>query len=306
MFSFESLANVLSYDEETKQQIMLGSPFIFSGISGALFSTLTMVVISRYCHYHALSAYVISNLIIELSLLLIGGIPDATSTLASHAIGAGNYKMAGSYSQISTVLYVTMSIPFLGACWFWMETGLQLFGLDEITVEIGTKYTKVAIFHHLIEGMYDALFVLLDINGYEKETTLYGTVYGAIELGLVWGLLATVKGFDLFWVGVTHLCVDLVLNGIFLSSAIWLGWFDAFWEGLVKTCALSNKSAVWTVLSTAIPLSIGSFLEYGEVSYYAYFPWSFSRIIHIIQDVLISFVTEVAGTYNVCGSPGTC
>ncbi len=260
------LEQIVRYDDETKKIFKLGGPFILSGITEALFSTLTIVAISRYCQVQVLSAYIVSNLIIGLSLTLIGGIPDAIATLCSHAIGADNYKIAGSYAQISTVLYVVISIPLLGFWWLCIGRSLQCLGLDEITVEIGTNYTKIVIFHYLIEGMYDALYVLLDINGYELYTTYSGIVHGGVELGLVWLLLATVKEFDLFWVGVTHLCVAILWNSIFLGIAISLGWFDAFWEGLVKTCALSNKSAVWTVLSTAIPLSVGSLLEYGEVS----------------------------------------
>ncbi len=261
-----TLADIVRLDTEMKRLIKLGTPFTISGITEALFETLTIVIISRYCHIHALSAYVVSNLLIELSVTFVGGIPDAITTLCSHAIGADNYKMAGSYAQISTVLYAIMSVPLLAAAWMYMESGLQLFDLDDVAVEIGTKYTKVIIFHFLIEGLYGALFVLLDINGYEEYTTLYGIFYGGVELVLVWVLLATVEGFDLFWVGVTHLCIGIFLNSMFLGSAIWLGWFDPFWEGLVKTFALKNKSAVLNVVSTAIPLSIGSLLEYGEVS----------------------------------------
>lgn len=258
------LADIATYDKETKRLIKLGTPFMISEVSEALFEALTIILISRFCQIDALSAYIASLTLVELSLTLIGGIGEAITTLCSHAIGAGNYKMAGAYAQISTILYVILSIPFLGMWWFFMDDCLQLFGLSETSVDIGTQYTKIVIFHYMLEGVYGALFVLLDVDGYENYTTLYGLFYGGFELILMWVLLATVDGFDLFWVGVTHLCVDIFLNSIFLGSAIWLGWFDPFWEGLVKTFSLTNKSAVMNVLSTAIPLSIGSLLETGE------------------------------------------
>jgi hypothetical protein len=65
-------------------------------------------------------------------------------------------------------------------------------------------------------------------------------------------------------VGIAELGVSLFIYVMFGIFVVYRGWLDPFWHGMTKTFALKNSSAVKNLLHTAIPLSIGSLLEYGE------------------------------------------
>jgi len=63
---------------------------------------------------------------------------------------------------------------------------------------------------------------------------------------------------------VAMLLTNFVFFVIFTIIAVCNGWLDPYWDGMFKTFAFKNKVAVKNVIETAIPLSIGSLLEYGE------------------------------------------
>jgi len=87
---------------------------------------------------------------------------------------------------------------------------------------------------------------------------------GIVEVAVVWLALAFWDDVDLFWVGVIHLATGTFFLFIFTIMATCLGWMEPFIPGLTRSFALKNKNAVMYVLRQAVPLSIGSLLEYGE------------------------------------------
>jgi len=262
--AYHELGVIATPDKETRRIFGLGAPFVLASIVDSAFEALCVALISKYLGIEALQAYVITNLLIGLSDVLVGGFLDALDTVCPHAIGAGNHKLAGQYVQISTIIYAIGSLPIMGM-WLWiMEDCLRLFGMSDDVVEIGVQYTKVVIFDYLLSGLFDSFTGLLDVIGYVKEGTAFDIVAGAADAVVLWVILETVPGITLYWVGVIHLISCIVTSILFTSIAVFRGWLDPFWEGLVGSNALKNISAVKYVVRTAIPLSLGSLLEYGE------------------------------------------
>jgi len=106
--------------------------------------------------------------------------------------------------------------------------------------------------------------LLPGISGYAVATTISGLVTSVIAIVLLWLLLAHVEGFDLSWIGVMHLIEYVVVFALFGVASVWLGWFEPYWDGMTGAFAFKNTEAVKNVVKTAIPLSLGSLLEYGE------------------------------------------
>ncbi len=175
-------------------------------------------------------------------MTFVEGIGESLHTLCSHAIGAGNYKLAGQYTQISTLLYTAFSVPILVCWWFGLETCLELFGINSLSVAIGSKYGKAVMFHYFAEGVCDSCIALLDVSGHEMHTMMFGVIARTLSFILTWSLLATVDGFDLYWVGMTQLCTSVFFYGVFFMLAVCLGWFKPYWPGMIKTFALKVSS----------------------------------------------------------------
>jgi len=141
---------------------------------------------------------------------------------------------------------------------------IRLFQLDEEVVRIGVEYTKIAIFHYLLEGVFDGYTTLLDISGYALPATMFDIVWSFLDLATTWLCLHFIDDFDLFWVGVGQVVVAVLCYILFTCIAVFSGWLDPYWRGMFGSNGFKNTMAVRNIIETSIPLSIGSFLEYGE------------------------------------------
>lgn len=261
------LIDITKIDKESKSILKLGIPLTVSEVAEAIFEAVSVALISRYLGVNALSAYVITNLLIGLSDTFINGVGDALNTVCSHAIGCENYKLAGQYVQIAMIIYIACAVPLFGMWWFIMDMCLRLFGVNEYVVSIGSDYTKVVIFHYLLEGIYGTFRSLLDVSGYAAHATIIDILFEITELVVIWVFLATADWMNLFWVGLMQALVSSLCMILFLMYAWLKGWLKPYYDGLFKTFGLSNTPAVKYVLSTATPLAFGSLLEYGEVGF---------------------------------------
>ncbi len=220
----------------------LGIPFTLSEVSEAFFDAVTVALISHYLGVNALSAYVVTHLLVGLSETLIDGVYECLGIVCPHAIGAENYFLAGQYVQIAMVLYFIFAIPVMGVWWFFMGDCIRLFGLDESVVVIGEEYTKIVIFHYILEGIFEAYTGLLDMVGYALQATIFDIIVGIVEVSVVWLALAFWDDVDLFWVGVIHLAAGTFFLFIFTVLATCLGWLEPFIPGLTRSFALKVRN----------------------------------------------------------------
>ena len=260
----EKTFSVIRYDKETSRILILGIPFVLAAVSEALFDAITLALVSKYLGVEALSAFVVTNVLLGLTDTFIKGVADALNTVCSHAIGADNYFLAGQYTQIALMIYVIGSVPLCVCWWFLMDDAIRWFGMNERVVEIGAQYTKLVMFDYMAVGMFDTFTALLDVSGYALPATIMDLVAASLDLLSVWLLLMFVEGMDLFWVGMAQMVSSVVIYGVFVCFVVCKGWIDPFKSGLVHSFGLKNIPAVKYVLKTAIPLSIGTLLEYGE------------------------------------------
>ena len=235
--SIKQFIYIANFDSESKRILHLGIPFTISSMSDAIFDAITTALISNYLGVKSLSAFIVVNLLIELSTLVSGGLVESVDTICAHAIGAENYKLAGQYVQISTVLYIGLSIPLFTLWYFVMGDCIRLFGFGDDVVAIGEEYTKIVVFDYIMDGIADAYTELLDMTGYATQGMIFDVVTGAIDILVVWLLLAFAPGMSLFWVGAAHLIGTVVCFIVFTSICICLGWLDPFLEGMVHTFA---------------------------------------------------------------------
>lgn len=263
---WNNLVDIANPDKETKRLIHLGTPLTLAEVSEAVFDALTVALVSHYLGVQALSAYVVANLLVGLSEIFVKGVIESLGTVCAHAIGADNNFLAGQYVQISMIFYCVASVPLMGIWWFFMDDVIRLFGLDDSVAEMGASYAKALIFHYSFVGIFDGCTVLLDIVGYAMHATLYDLFVGTVEIVTLWILLATVDGFNLFWVGVYQLITAASFLIIFLIVSNMVGWLDPFLPGMTRSFALKvsllskydlgqHKVLLWFSLNFSIILA---------------------------------------------------
>ena len=226
-------------DAETRRLVHLGIPMTISCVMESAFEAITIAVISQYLGTNEIAAYVTVHLVLGMTDELFNGLIAAESTVCSHAIGHGNNFLAGQYVQIGVFVYIVFSIPAMAMWAFVMGDLLKFLGFSDVIARIGVEYTRVVVFHYLMEGVAESYCVLLDITGHETFGMFVDLAEGVADVGVVWVMLEYVPGIDLVTVGFMHLVIAVVFFIFMLGAALCKGWLADYWSGMLGSFALT-------------------------------------------------------------------
>lgn len=235
---FDRLLDIAYHDGESRRIVKLGIPLTLSAFAGSVFETITVVLVAQYLGTKDLTAYVVNDLLVGLSDTFITGVQQSLNTVCSHAVGMGDYKLAGQYVQISSVTYILFATPLLGMWCFLIDDVMIWMGLGEEVAMISLRYTRVVVFHYAMEGFSEGIFTLLDITGHEVFGTTIDLIEGISELGLVWLRLSTGNNLELADLGYIHLASAAFWYVVTIVIVLYKGWLDEFLPGILKTNAL--------------------------------------------------------------------
>jgi len=264
--AIDSLLEIADPDAETNRIVRLAIPYTLSEMASTISDMIQVVIVSRTLGTDPLTAFVVTYVLIGLTDEFLMGVSSAQDTISAHAIGAGNNLLAGQYLQICAIVFALFSTPFYVLWSLVMDDVLLFLGLSPHVAQIGLEFTRVTVFHYFMDGVAGCFFLILDITGHEDfgfGLQIAEEIIGTIVLLSV---LIPSPNATLVTVAIINLGISFVFYAIYFSWAVYKGWFDSFWEGIFHSFAFKNKKAVSNLLRTAVPLSIGTFLEYGEVS----------------------------------------
>jgi MATE family multidrug resistance protein len=209
-----------------------------SEVIDALLEAVSVAIIANYLGTEALTAYVLSELLIGLSDEFISGPSEALNTLCAHAIGAENYILAGQYVQIAAVIYLIMGIPSLAVWYIWIGDVVLLMGLSDKVALITAQYTKIIVWHYLLSGLFDGYNALLDITGYVTIGAILDIIYGLIEVTVLWIMCKYWDGVNLVHISLVELGLSIVFFILYTLLVICQGWLSRFTKGMLGTFAL--------------------------------------------------------------------
>jgi len=252
-----------SIDNETKRLFQLAVPMTLSLISGALFDIVDTLIIAQFMGLNALAAYTIVEAFLGISDCFFAGLVDTVGTLAAFAIGNENYHLAGQYVQITSVMYVVCSIPVI---LFWLsltDTIVEFLGCPVYVAEAAQLIASWLNWSYLISGVHCAFTGLLDVSGHETFGAIMDFIFCIIDS---FALYIALKFFQADWfeLGIMWITLEVIQAIVTFIIAYKKGWLDKYMDGMCYSFALKNTAAVKYVVETAIPLSIGEFLAYGE------------------------------------------
>jgi len=261
------LVTLSEYDSEMSRLVKLTIPFAFNSIFEASMEVIFAIIIGKLMGTDALTTFVVVDIFLGTTSEFIGGIIDAQITLLSHAIGAGNNYLAGQYVQISTISYVLLQMP---AILFWRYTIYSLIiwlGFDNSIATYAQQYANVAVFCDLVAGISEGIHSILEVTDHENFSAIMDFIQGILNLAIAFCLLYIKGPQNTTLMDLAYL--DLIMEIIFtLITVIYCGfyriWLKPFIPGMMKNFAFKNTVALKNVISTAVPLSIGSLLSYGE------------------------------------------
>ena len=262
--SFNNLVNICKCDDGTKRILRLAVPFTFSGMVEEVLEIISLSIISLNLGTDVLSAYILVETLIEITSEFAGGAIDSQAPLVSHALGAGNNKLAGQYVQICTILYVVIQLLFV--C-FWSAFTydiILLMGFDSTVAQMAQEYGRLAIWCDVIGGISEAYSDFFEVAGREIFIAVVGNAEAVAEFSALAIAILIFNG-SLISVAIIEI-VNTVLFFVFtVAYTFWKGWAQPFSTGMLGSCSVKNRFAVMQVIKTATPLAFGSVLIYGEV-----------------------------------------
>jgi hypothetical protein len=274
----------------------LCGPFLIQAIVAAASEMLRLALVGHQLGTAALSSFVIVDLVVRLTSDVVGSIIISGNTLITQISGepaSSNERVnafkAGRYLQLSMILYVLGSLPFIVIWSNSMGQVLLFLGYDDKTAEIGRLFATPYALASLFGGLCTGLHFMLDVIGHEVESTILTGVAEAgttsvLALYLCWKFLfPTASLVDMGYVYLTCKLLYLLILCMVIQRQKWL---NDYAEGLFlfknqqtmasevddqELIAFSNTEAISLMLTNASSVAVATLVLHGELQILIFF-----------------------------------
>ena len=251
------------WDDEMKKIIGLALPYTAHTIVVDVFKLLEVGIIGRSLGTSDLSAYFATEFAISFATMFFHGILASLKVLVSHAHGAKNVKLAGTYVQIGIWTHHLFSLPLILYGWNNFDDIVLRLGLDEETAESAELYARFVFIYEAV-GIYDgALHCVLDVSGHEKYSAISNGVRAFISFLTVFIVSKVNKSAKLWMVGAIHVAIKVLfifINGCYICYKQWL---VDYWNEMSKN-PFKDWRTVKTLWKASLRLSSGRVIENCE------------------------------------------
>ena len=239
---WKTVLAVCLWDNEMKRIVKLSAPYSLSGLLQGIMETILVALVAHFLGSEAVAAYTLVEVVLGVTSEFFGGVLAAEATLCSHAIGAGNYKLAGQYVQLSALIYTICIIPNIVFWLFFLDDAIRWFGFNEATVELGYRFGVIVLFHEWLEGMGYAYHGLLDVMGREVWSTIISFFEDLSDVVVSLLVLLYREDTTLQDLALIHLAVGIVFFVFNCWYTVYRGWMNPYLEGMVGSFAVSVSS----------------------------------------------------------------
>jgi Na+-driven multidrug efflux pump len=189
---------------------------------------------------------------------------DAQATLCAHAVGAGNYFLAGQYIQLTQIVFVlTGFLPLLVMGSFMYQLLVWLDVSNDVAT-LGGSFASVQVIALLVDGFNNAQMQFLsaiDPSIYSNVIEILMNASYTAGVAVYLNRNSNASLVDLAWIKLSVAVLFIPINIIVLSMR---GWLDLCWVGMARSNSLKNKQALKQMLKTGVPLGIGSLIRESE------------------------------------------
>jgi MATE family multidrug resistance protein len=260
-----NLRSIVSFDKETKKILRIALPFTIQGLASTSLSNVCLAMVGRHVGTKAVAAYALVQILVGLTDGVIQGPIWACTTLCSHAVGAGNYFLAGQYIQLAMLTYLLLNIPAVYFWWTYMAEVISFLEWgDEETAQMSEDFIKVYIWSYVLGGISTCVWQLLEVADHAAEGSVMSVAWGVVNVIVISTLVNVKEQATLTDVGLCYIGTALFFIGITFALAEFKGWLRPFKGGLFRSVSLTNWTAIKLMVTQAIPLAFGSLLSNAE------------------------------------------
>jgi hypothetical protein len=267
----------------------LSGPYLTQALIAAASEMIRLALVGHQLGTAALSAYVIVDLLVRLTSDIVGSIIYSGNTMISQVSDGSdstaescNAFKAGRYLQLSLILFVFGSLPFIVMWSLCMDELLIFLGYDDEMAEIGRLFAMPYTLTYLFCGLCTGLHFMLDVIGHEVESTIMTALAeivttSVLALFLCWKPLF--PNATLVDLGFVYLVCEFLYFLTLLMVIRHYKWLDEYTDGLSffrnrqiviskeddpEVLTFSNTAAISLMLTNASSLAFSMLVYHGE------------------------------------------
>jgi Na+-driven multidrug efflux pump len=251
-------------DVETKRILNIALPFTLSEFILSMCEVVHLAFISRYLGTPAVAALTAVDIFLGTTSEFLGGIIDSQLSITSHALGVGNNYLAGQYVQQAQILFTLFYIPTYVFWWHYVYPATLWLGMSEKVAIMAQSYARVQMINDWMDCMSCSIHSMYEVSDHVWFSSISDVIFEGLGLAAVIPALIYIEGVNL----VTLAYIDMGLESLGIIFAIFYplhkGWLKIFIPGWLCNFSLTNTTGVWNLMRTALPLSFGELVAYGE------------------------------------------
>lgn len=279
---------------------LLAFPITLQSLMLALVAAADAFMLGRL-NQDAMAAVSLATQIQFVQNMLLGAIVSGVGILGAQYWGSRNYRVLDEIFGISVRESAIISLIFFAGCYFYPEKLMLLFASDEILINTGAEYLRVASFSYLLTGISQCYLAIMRVseNAFMSAWISSGAVIlnivfnlififgfcGAPAMGVRGAALATViaRGVELLW------CITISCKRSFiqlkLSSLLRINWLLEldFWK---YSLPILGSFILWGVGFTSYTAIMGHMGRDAAAA---------NSIAAVVRDLLCCLCNGVAG-----------
>lgn len=268
----DGLVSLTAPDYDKWNVLKASIPLTLGASSEALFRLVTVAFISQKLGTESMIAFLLVGLFVrKTSEELAGAIIDALSAFVQAVMDRTssdpkeNNYIAGQYIQLAFLLQLFLNIPLL-LVWatFTRQFVIWLRFSDDIA-GIAAEYASIVVVAYIVQALSRTLTVIFHISGHEQFESVIDLVASAMQVIAIASVVVVVEGVDLVEVAYIQVLIALASAILKIAYPVASGWMKPYRRGIFQNIAfLNHKAGICHLLKAALPLFLGTVLEYGE------------------------------------------
>jgi hypothetical protein len=244
----------------SKRILRLMVPFVSPAMIQGMLQISTLVVIGMGLGTSDLAAYlIVQGFVVKWTLQGVSSGWFGALQELTRSTSLATKTQTGQYTQLSMTLLIASVMPIWILWTLVIQDLLRWLNMDEGIVDAAMQYTYIAMVLALLKAVSESVhFLLIRANHatYCNTVILMEEALVLVISGL-WGWLGTA---NLVTFGLVQLELAVTFFAWTVGVALYSGWLDDYQSGLLGSCAASNRTALWKLVETAIPLILGNIL----------------------------------------------
>lgn len=298
------LTDILHDKVFNRKLISLALPITLQNLMLALVAAADALMLGKL-NQDAMASVSLATQIQFVQNMLLTAIASAIAILGAQYWGKNDRKVIGEIFGISVRESLIVSVLFWGGCFFFPEALMKIFAKDEILINLGADYLRIASWSYLITGVSQCYLAIMRVSEHASRSAWISS--GAVIFNIILNAIFIFGVGPIPQMGIKGAALATVLARVIeLGWCLWSSYEKTFIRLELKTLCHYNWRLIFDFWKYGLPI-LGSYLIWGVgfTSYTAIIGHlgrdaaAANSIAAVVRDLLCCLCNGLAGGANI-------